>query len=66
MSVRIHNAIVIALVGAGFSSHGQAQTDHSAHGAHAAKPAMAITQNGNGTRHSEESQQNYWKSLHSA
>jgi hypothetical protein len=27
---------------------------------------MAITQNGNGTRHSEESQQNYWKSLHSA
>jgi len=42
MSARIRYALVIALAGAGFSSFSQAQMDHSAHGAPAAKPAMAM------------------------
>lgn len=42
MSARIRHALVIALAGAGFSSFSHAQMDHSAHGAPAAKPAMAM------------------------
>jgi Cu(I)/Ag(I) efflux system protein CusF len=44
MSARIRYALVIALAGAGFSSFSQAQMDHSAHGAPATKPAMAMSE----------------------
>lgn len=37
MTLRIHSVLIIALVAAGFSSHGIAQTDHSMHGSAAAK-----------------------------
>jgi Cu/Ag efflux protein CusF len=44
MQTPIRYALVVALAGAAFSSFSQAPMDHSAHGAPAAKPAMAMSE----------------------